>query len=59
MNNVIEFTAPTASKTRSRAENIKRDVISLDDWRTQPHPIRTSHGVFFVSYTWDTTGDAA
>lgn len=59
MTNIITFTAKS-EKTRVIAPSARTgSVISIDDWRAKPHPIRTATGVFFVTNMWGNSGDAA
>ncbi|MEX0348423.1 MAG: hypothetical protein AB3N15_03290 [Paracoccaceae bacterium] len=59
MTNVIALTV-TASKTSKTPQPRQSDnIVSFEDWRARPHPIRTASGVFFVSNMWGHSGDAA
>ncbi|WP_425044535.1 hypothetical protein [Primorskyibacter sp. S87] len=59
MNNIIAFKNQNATRNVVAKTDQADNVISLDDWRSGSHPVRTCNGVFFVSNVWGTSGDAA
>lgn len=59
MSNVITFTRKPRTRRDPSRDPAETSVVSLEDWRRVPHPIRTPSGVFFVTNVWGSRGDAA
>ncbi|MFA3919493.1 hypothetical protein [Ruegeria hyattellae] len=59
MTNVIALTTSTPKAPKAQQPRQSGTVVSIDDWRTNPHPVRTPNGVFFVTNMWGHSGDAA
>ncbi|WP_372571450.1 hypothetical protein [Ruegeria jejuensis] len=59
MTNVIALTATTSTAPKTSQPHHSDNIVSIEDWRTRPHPVRTPNGVFFVTNMWGHSGDAA
>ncbi|SEJ82464.1 hypothetical protein SAMN05444007_107246 [Cribrihabitans marinus] len=59
MTSILTFTPGTQTRRAPAPRAMTQNVVSMDDWRNAPHPIRTPHGVFFVTNVWGSSGDAA
>jgi hypothetical protein len=56
---IIEFTAPPRDRRTAVSTARTDNVVSMADWRSAPHPVRTPTGVFFITNVWGSSGDAA
>lgn len=59
MTNIITF-RNTGKKTKNTGNKALVDnVVSLAEWRSAERPVRTPSGVFFLTSTLTSPGDAA
>ena len=58
-NNILAFTGPQNARAEMPPSMLRDNIVSLDTWRNRARVRRTSSGVFFMTRTLCSPGDAA